>query len=469
MRQRTIGLVVVGVLAAGCGSGGGGRLSAVTTTRTAPIVTTGPASSGATPSSSILSDTPAAATGAPANTVPPGATAPAGTDAPSTSTVPSAVPAGSGLPDLLHGASPTDLAVAAIELRSGVTRWTIPRSDDLRGSSGLIGEQPFVFVQSGYCANNVVFAVDKGTGATVWRTPPDLQIAEMNIEPNLTEMVFGDVLVVVLMGARGSTVGVDVGTGTAKWTSGNSGSVIAASTSALVTWSPQAGVINVINVLDPATGNQRWNVRTNPPVNVDTSAPTRAHDLLPAVTAAADGDLVYLDVNNALTAFDATTGVQRWSATMNGSPSGPANMIRGGDVLLIEDSGGITALDAATGARRWTVPNDRDVEQISLHDGNVADGNLYISGPPTVAVINLADGTPRWLMPPDIGAGYVVAAGGGHVLVQDQDQRLHLMDAATGAELWDTTSPTDKRVVSDGATYRLHTDNIYLTWSCGGG
>lgn len=427
MKQRTVGLVVVGVLVAGCGSSGGRQSSGVTTTGASQTVTTEPAAS-------------PAATGAG-----PTSSSPSATDATSTS----AVPAESDVPDLLHGASPTGLAVAAIDLRSGMTRWTIPKSADLRGSLGLIGDEPFVFAQSGYCDNNAIIAVDKATGATVWRTPADLQIDESNVGPNLTEMVAGDVLVTT-SGGRGSTAGIDIATGAVKWTSDN-GAVVAASTSALVTWSTLTGVVSV---LDPATGGERW------------SAP---HDQLSAVAAAADADLVYLDVDNALTASDATTGVQRWSATMNGSPSGPANLIRSGDVLLIEESGGITALDAMTGALRWAVPNNSGVEQLSLNDGRTADGNLYLPGPPTVAVINLANGTPRWQMPPEIGPGFgLIAAGGGHVLVQDKNRRLHLMDAATGAELWDTITPTDKRTLGDGATYRLGADTMYLTWSCGG-
>ena len=86
---------------------------------------------------------------------------------------------------------------------------------------------------------------------------------------------------------------------------------------------------------------------------------------------------------------------------------------------------------------RWSVPNDGGGEQLSLNDGGVADGNLYLPGPPTVAVINLADCMPRWHMPPEFDSDYgIVAAGGGHLLVQDRNLRLHLMDAATGAELW---------------------------------
>ena len=454
MRRRSIGLLVVGFLVAGCGSSGS-QLGGVTTADTARAVTTAPVVSptatSAMPTSSMDSDTVA------------GDTTAAASDALPTS---SAVLAGPALPDLAHGSSPTDLAVAAIDLRSGTTLWTIPKSDDLRGSLGVVGEQPFVFVQSGYCDNNAVVAVDKEAGATIWRTPPDLAIAEVNVEPNLHDIVFGDVLVAGSNGGGSrSMVGVDTATGTPKWTGANAG-VLAASPSALVTWSALDGGISV---LDPATGTERWNVPINPPADVATSGPGGGRDLLPAVTAAADADLVYIDVDNVVTAYDATGGAQRWTATMNGSPSGPANLVRGGDVLLIEDSGGITALDPPTGTQRWSVPTDRGVEQLSLGDAGVADGNLYLPGPPTVAVINLANGMPRWQMPPEIGSGHgLVAAGGGHVVVQDQNQRLHLMDAATGAELWDTTTPTDKRMLSDGATYRLDTDAMYLTWSCGG-
>jgi hypothetical protein len=50
------------------------------------------------------------------------------------------------------------------------TRWTMPRSDDLRGVSNVLVGAGLVIVQSGFCDNNVATALDPATGAVLWRT-----------------------------------------------------------------------------------------------------------------------------------------------------------------------------------------------------------------------------------------------------------------------------------------------------------
>ncbi len=329
----------------------------------------------------------------------------------------------------------------------------------------MVGDEPLAFVQSGYCGDDVVVAIDPATGATVWRTPPDVAVGEQTIDSGVIAPVFGNVLVTqVVQPDQLLMVGLDIATGQPKWTIGG-GVVLAASAAALVVWSLREGIVRVI---DPATGSELWTVRTNAPIDVDTTEPPTAGEALPEVTAAAGDGLVYLDVDKTITGSDAATGTQRWSVAMPGSPSGPANIAAGGDVVLVEDGGGITALDATTGAERWTVPNTTDVEQLSLHDGFVADGNLYLPGPPSVMAIDLATGQTRWSMPIAMGLGIeLIAAGGGRVLIQDQNNRLHLKDAVTGAEEWDAAVAAQRTLT--GGTYQLDNDTIYITWPCGGG
>ena len=88
-------------------------------------------------------------------------------------------------------------------------------------SAGLVGDEPLAFVQSGYCGDDVVVAIDPATGATVWPTPPDVAVGEQTIDSEVIASVFGNVLVTqVVQPDQLSTVGLDIATGEPKWTIG---------------------------------------------------------------------------------------------------------------------------------------------------------------------------------------------------------------------------------------------------------
>ncbi len=156
-------------------------------------------------------------------------------------------------------------------------------------------------------------------------------------------------------------------------------------------------------------------------------------------------------------------GNQQWSTSVG--PGDPAALLRGLDVLLTQSNGGVVALDAADGRQRWSVPNNTAAEQLSLNDARVSDGNLYLPLGPSVTAFDLATGNSRWQAP---GTFLIAAAGNGRVLLSGVGG-MHLMDAATGTDLWNNTAPANPQLRAGPATYALDSDSVYLGWNCGGG
>jgi outer membrane protein assembly factor BamB len=340
-----------------------------------------------------------------------------------------------------------DLVVAAINLADATPRWTSPKTDELRGVSDVIAGDGLVFVRSGYCGNFVGVALNPTSGAVVWRTDPVL--AEVGRNSGVTGLVASGVVVVPSSSQR--LVGLDTATGHPLWTS-DVGELAAESDSLVVLRSPIDGSVHV---LDRVTGKQDWSVPTNPP-----STPNP--HIAKSVSAAVDGDRVYLRAEADVTAYAAKTGKQQWTTPV-GSMDG-AIVLRGLDVVLTQSNGGVVALDAADGRQRWFLPNNTGTEQLGLSDAKMADGNLYLPVGPSVSALDLATGEPRWPMPSGLSMIYPLAAGDGRVLLSASG-RLQLLDAATGTTLWTGSTPT----APSAAVYTLDRDNLYLAWSCGGG
>lgn len=379
----------------------------------------------------------------------------------STTAMPDTAPSTAVVPDTpLGGAAPiaSDLAVAAINIDDATTRWTMPRSDDLRGVSNVIVGGGLVVVQSGFCDNNVATALDPATGAVLSRTDPSLPIDEVSRPPGVPGLVAYDI---VTMFSSQRVVGLDTATGQAKWIA-DIGGLVAESESVMVVWSPVAGLIRV---LDRVTGAELWTLRTNPPLPSPSPTPGPANpaDLPPFVSAAADGERVYIRVDSEVTAHAATDGTRQWSTSVGPRAGVPAALLPGLDVLMTESNGGIVALDAANGRQRWSIPNNTGAEQLALNEARVSDGNLYLSLGSSVTAFDLATGKQRWQAP----GTFPLAAGNGRVLLAGVG-RMYLMDAATGTDLWSNTA-ANPQLLAGPAAYALDSDSVYLGWNCGGG
>ena len=235
--------------------------------------------------------------------------------APAVAAVPDTAPDGAAVPDTAPGAAApiaSDLAVAAINVDDATTRWTMPRSDDLRGVSNVLVGAGLVVVQSGFCDNHVATALDPATGAVLWRTDPSLPIDEAQRAFGVPGLVAQDI---VIMPSSQRVVGLDTATGQAKWTAEIGDALVAEAESMVVVWSPTAGLIRV---LDRVTGAELWTLRTNPPLPSPSPTPGPANpaDLPPFVSAAADDERVYIRVDSEVTAHAAMDGNQQWSKSV---------------------------------------------------------------------------------------------------------------------------------------------------------
>ena len=174
----------------------------------------------------------------------------------------------------------------------------------------------------------------------------------------------------------------------------------------------------------------------------------------------ADGRVLVREPLGGMSAFDAHTGAELWTADVGGAPLGVEfppvaadGMVyaTGGDVLMTNgaevlaaaaaaDSGAaptevpVVALDAATGAPRWTT----QVRGLGGHPVRVADGDLYVNAGSLLALDRVTGGV-RWsaevgngarggYSEPAVRADLVAVAGG--------DGQVHAFDRATGAPRW---------------------------------
>ena len=334
--------------------------------------------------------------------------------------------------------------VAAFDIGTGATRWTIPMSDKLRGISDLAVDESHVFAQSGFCDNNVVAALDPTTGATTWRTAPELQIIEGNVTGRSHVLAESGILLMEELAPEPqATVALDTNTGQAKWT--NEGQILAESPTVVVLLTQPPGTVTV---LDRVTGNELWSTQTSV-----------------GVTVGADADTVYLRTDDHVTAADAATGTVRWTAPA-APMNDPAQLLAGDGVVVTESKdGGVVALKTADGSEAWTEPNTTGAERLSLSDAWLADGNLYLSEG-QLSVLDLTTGKRRWQVPTDLGQISVLGANGGRVLASGSGGQLHLLDAATGTELWDDAAAAGAEAVP--GTYELGQDAVYVGVKCGG-
>ena len=178
----------------------------------------------------------------------------------------------------------------------------MPRSDDLRGVSNVIVGAGLLVVQSGFCDNNVATALDPATGAVLWRTDPSLPIDELS-RP--------------LVYRAWSPMTSSSCPHRSGWSVSTLPPVKQSGPPRLVTRGRvRIGGRGVVAGCrpDPCVGSRQgaelWTLRTNPPLPSPSPSPTpgpaNPADLPPFVSAAADGEHVYIRVDSEVTAHAAT-------------------------------------------------------------------------------------------------------------------------------------------------------------------
>ena len=107
----------------------------------------------------------------------------------------------------------------ALGLDDGLPRLTVQQSEQFRGVTYPVGVGDRVIVQSAWCQNNVVAALDAATGEMLWRTDPSLPVIEIN--PSRAAII--DDAVYSAMTTTGtpesvSVTGIDTSDGHVVWT-----------------------------------------------------------------------------------------------------------------------------------------------------------------------------------------------------------------------------------------------------------
>lgn len=265
---------------------------------------------------------------------------------------------------------------------------------------------------------------------------------------------------------RPSVHAFDAVTGEIQWTVEDGGSETAPAV--------EDGTVYVagstLMALDASDGTERWRAD-----ETDGQFPTNAS---PTVV---DG-VVYIGGgrNPVLNAFDADQGTLIWQVSVGGedlSRSVPA--VANGTVYVVDDEGTLSALDAGSGDQKWTAPAARsqaspvaangrvyvptvDERLLSIrHDGGV-DWEASVprsSGPPAVTsdsayvtagneliAVSVEDGSIEWIRRFEQSLGRPVAANGAVYVGQrgyhDDGPKggLLAVDTATGQRLWRLTT-----------------------------
>jgi outer membrane protein assembly factor BamB len=256
----------------------------------------------------------------------------------------------------------------------------------------------------------------------------------------------------VYAGQNGKLYAVDAASGKLRWTSPNgpydgpaSGwwyAPVVSGGIAFVVRNPGPGRPGTLYAVSARGGGQKWTLAAK-------------QSLVPPPAAA--GSLVYVSVDGALRALDATTGTQRWQLASSGANAFTSPIVSGTTVCVADSAGILAGLDATTGARRWTHTAS---DGIGAQTWAAQDGVLYACANRQVRAYDLASGAVRWSSAVDArldpGNKPLTVAGGtvfvpGDARVQQSAQALTALDAGTGTVRWSFTTGTKAYVEGPAA------------------
>ena len=138
-------------------------------------------------------------------------------------------------------------------------------------------------------------------------------------------------------------------------------------------------------------------------------------------------------------AFDATTGVQAWTAATTAA-IGAAPAVVGGVVYVVSGDGKLWAFDAATGAAVWGSPIT--LTGTSNSAPTVAGGVVYVGTTTNVYAIDAATGAVDWTQAPGLGSfsGTSPAVANGSVVFTSNTGRVvSYVASAVGGFQWSQT------------------------------
>ncbi|MES4904536.1 MULTISPECIES: serine/threonine-protein kinase [unclassified Streptomyces] len=182
-----------------------------------------------------------------------------------------------------------------------------------------------------------------------------------------------------------------------------------------------------------------------------------------------DGGTVYItgrDVQDGTVyALDGATGKKKWSRPLKdggygqaGAKEGDSLNVRapeviGGAVYVMGTADKLCVLDAATGKKKWDYAPGGSVSRLATVGGAV---QVYVSDDEAIHSLNAATGAEKWATRRGIGGvtDYLAADGRAvHVYIDDKGD-MGALDAATGRKKWEFTGRWAERLwAADGLVY----------------
>ena len=275
---------------------------------------------------------------------------------------------------------------------------------------------------------NVLYALNQATGATVWMQP--LGAADRQVSsPGGVAYDRGRVFVVgeqdISAGTRAKLFAFDAATGQLAWSVvpfanlfvGIGGQPIATHGIVYVEGGPSG-----VDAVRESDGSVIWPVQTSP----DFTPPSGIGGSEPSVSA--QGVYLSNDIGSQAWGIDPLVGELQWhEGQFDGGGHEPAPVTAGGHVYVL--GGQNLILSASTGAA-----------QGSFNGGTspaVANGVLYsIDGSVLSAVAGFGLGNSGWTFTPDGGLSTAPIVAGGLVFVGSSQGNLYAVDVATGAQEW---------------------------------
>jgi len=189
--------------------------------------------------------------------------------------------------------------------------------------------------------------------------------------------------------------------------------------------------------LDAESGEPRWSVDMSPPGGTTTfhSNPVLVGDLIITSTDGESDGTIY--------ALEKNSGVVRWARALEEGQVVSDLRQSHGQLYALTRAGTLVALDLQDGSTRWIVRAARDLHE-SRGSVLVEDDVVYLGGlDEHVYAIRPQDGSIVWTR--DLGAhvSTSLALRGGSLYAGTGDDRLHRLDASTGASLATFTLPED--------------------------
>lgn len=333
---------------------------------------------------------------------------------------------------------------------------------EIESTPVVVGGRVYILTMDG------MFALNEANGSIVWR---NLKIGGLS-----TPAFYNGSLLVD--GLDGRVHLVDAGTGSEIWNvtidphpsfSGiTSSPKLLFDTAYLGTFNESGGPGDVV-ALGAVNGSILW--RHTAPASVSFSSPAvaQATVYVGIIGRYNTTTQITYDPPYGVLALDASSGAERWFATLNASVAA-SPVYAGGSLYVAAKDGTVYALNASTGHPMWTAAVQAGVSSPAYHDGllYVAGGSSSFGGSGRVSAVDAATGTTVWTFAPNGVVQSSVTYADGQVVFATNaaNGTIYALNATQGSLLWSyTPSPAQyifgSPVVADGMVFAV-CDNGYV-------